>query len=75
MTSDELTTVSDVVKALGGSGAVAEKTKNAVSAVSNWRKTDKFPADTYILIKGELEAVGKTAPDALWSMRVAERAS
>ena len=75
MTSHELTSVDAVVEALGGHKAVAVKTKNVVSAIYNWINAGKFPPNTYILIKGELKHIGRTAPDALWGMRVAERTS
>lgn len=75
MNDDHLANVSDVIDALGGNTAVAEKTKNAISAISNWRRANKFPPNTYILINGELNKIGKTAPSSLWNMRVAEASS
>lgn len=36
-------TVSEVVDALGGNGAVAEMMLVRPSAVSNWRRIDRFP--------------------------------
>ena len=71
MSTSELHTVDEVVDALGGTGLVADLVKNSDAAVSNWRKAGQFPANTYLIIRGELEKVNKTAPDALWAMKMA----
>jgi hypothetical protein len=44
---------------------------NTDAAVSNWRSAGRFPANTYILIRGELKKIGRRAPDSLWSMKMA----
>ena len=65
----ELLTASDVVNALGGTKAVAEFIGRTDPAVSNWRKRDRFPANTYTTFKRELDRRRLTAPDVLWCMR------
>lgn len=67
MTSIE--TVTDIIDALGGNEPVALLTSTTSKAVSNWRGFNKFPANTFIVIKSELMRIGASAPDHLWSMR------
>lgn len=62
-----LQTTDDVIEALGGNRAVGDLTTSNAKAVSNWRGS-KFPAWTYLAIKGALKRTGKSAPDALWAM-------
>jgi len=64
-----ITTVEDVIDALGGIAEVAEMTSALPTAVYNWRADGKFPTDTYLLIQNELKARGRVAPDYLWPMR------
>jgi hypothetical protein len=64
-----ITTVDDVIDALGGTAAIAEMTSALPTAVYNWRAAGKFPTDTYLLIQDELRARGRVAPDHLWPMR------
>lgn len=71
----ELTTTKEVITALGGSAAVAEITGRRLNAVSNWRKFSTFPSNTYTTMQAALIAKGKSAPDALWGMSVAEKES
>lgn len=71
MDTTELSSVNDIVEALGGTKKVAELIGRTDPAISNWRKLGCFPASTYLVIKGELEKKNKTAPDSLWSMKVA----
>ena len=69
MTSIE--NVSEIIDKLGGNPAVARLTSSTAKAVSNWRRFDRFPASTYLVIKSELLRHGHSAPDYLWSMREA----
>jgi hypothetical protein len=71
----ELRTVDEVVVALGGTKAVAGLAGRTDPAISNWRKAGQFPANTYLLLKGELEKIGKAAPDSLWAKMHPERVS
>lgn len=56
-----------VIAALGGTSAVAKLTGRKMPAVSNWKKSGIFPANTYQVIKAALNAMEHTAPDTLWS--------
>lgn len=66
-----LSTTADVMDALGGTGAVASLTGSKLSAASNWRSFETFPANTYVAMKAALDARGLTAPDSLWGMKSA----
>jgi hypothetical protein len=68
MTMKILDTASDVIDALGGNPKVGEVTQRKPSAVSNWRKFNSFPANTYVAIKAALAAIECDAPDSLWDM-------
>jgi len=70
-----LRTTSDVIDALGGVAALARMTGVSNPGVYNWRAGRQFPADTYLLIKAELKALGHDAPDHLWPMRQAKKAA
>jgi hypothetical protein len=69
----EVQTASEVIDALGGTGATARLTSKSNQAVSNWRATGKLPADTYYALNGELEKLGIAAPPTIWGMAGAER--
>jgi hypothetical protein len=71
MSIEVLHTVDAVVDALGGTGAVANLVGKTDAAISNWRKSDQFPAYTYLRIRAELEKASKSAPDSLWAMAAA----
>jgi hypothetical protein len=59
----------EVIETLGGVGAVAALTGRWPSAVSNWHRLSHFPANTYILMRDALEAMGFVAePVWLWDM-------
>jgi hypothetical protein len=64
-----LETTGDVMDALGGNSAVETITSSKPSAVSNWRSSNSFPANTYVVMTDALRAIGKSAPDSLWGMR------
>jgi len=66
-------TTNDVINALGGIDAMAELTGTSVNGVYNWRAGKQFPADTYLLIRAELKAIGHDAPDHMWPMRQAPK--
>jgi hypothetical protein len=70
---EALTTTSQVIDALGGTGAVAallssDDEKYTRKAVWNWRTFETFPSKTYVAMIEALRAQGKTAPASLWSM-------
>jgi predicted SpoU family rRNA methylase len=64
---EELTTVEQVVRALGGNRAVATITRaKNTSAVSNWKKAGIFPGKVHRVMKNALIERSYTAPDTLW---------
>lgn len=70
----KLTSVEEVVSALGGSKATGELARRASpSAGWNWIDRNGFPPDTYVVIQAALKEIGATAPDALWGMVEPER--
>jgi hypothetical protein len=68
MTSPQLNTTDAVVRALGGTAAVARLTGRKLSAASNWRKARAFPANTYVAMGAALHDRGMQAPAWLWGM-------
>ena len=68
----KLTTTSKVIDRLGGNKEVAALTGSTDKAVSNWRRS-KFPAASYVPLKGLLIDMGLHAPDTLWTMRTKPR--
>jgi hypothetical protein len=69
MSQKILHTVADVFEALGGNSGLEDITGSKPSAISMWKKAGKFPANTYLMITGALEARGKSAPASLWAMK------
>lgn len=67
----KLSTVDEVIDALGGTAAVARLTGGRMQAVSNWRDRGGFPPRTHLLFSQELKAIGCEAPPALWRMKEA----
>lgn len=70
-----LETVDDVIAVLGKNSGVQALTGDNPSTVSMWRKAGKFPANTYVVLTDALLAIGKTAPDSLWGMKVPAEAA
>jgi hypothetical protein len=62
-------TVSELIDALGGTTAVAIELDIVPSAVSNWKKAGKFPANTYIKLIAMLQDKGIFPPPHLWDMK------
>lgn len=61
-----LSSVSDVIAALGGNPEIAKLCEVGVTAVSNWRTSNQFPAHTFPIIHRELAARGFSADVGLW---------
>jgi hypothetical protein len=61
-------TTEAVISSLGGLNAVGTLTKASAKSVWNWKKTNKFPAKTYLAIVSALGHQGDTAPNNLWNM-------
>jgi hypothetical protein len=66
-----LTTVDEVVDALGGNYSVAILTGYGKTAVSNWRTRQRIPAENFLLICTTLERIGRRADPAVFGMRSA----
>lgn len=66
----ELVTTEAVIDALGGNQRVGELTASNAKAVWNWRASNTFPSNTYVALQAALRTIGKSAPDALWSMKL-----
>jgi hypothetical protein len=74
MRNVRLTTVADVLNALGGNAPAAAKLGVKYNSVTNWRTAGIFPANTFVLIQRELGALGYEATGNLWKMRGTELA-
>jgi hypothetical protein len=69
MSKRAFTSTNQVIEALGGNAAVAALTGRWPGAVSNWRSLEHFPANTYVIMRDALLALGHEAPpDWLWDM-------
>ena len=69
MSKRAFTSTNQVLEALGGNAAVAALTGRCPGAVSNWRSLEHFPANTYVIMRDALLALGHEAPpDWLWDM-------
>lgn len=65
----ELRNANEVIDALGGTGATARLTNRKYDqAVSNWRKSGRLPADTFVVISNELKKMGLRADPSIWGM-------
>lgn len=64
-----LTTVDEVIEALGGGSACAALAGVSLPAVSNWRTRGRFPAELWLLFGAALERKGTTVEPALFGLR------
>ena len=65
----ELNTPHEIIDALGGIDEVATLTNRKSDAVWNWdRRSETFPANTFVVMTQALNARGLTAPISLWRM-------
>lgn len=58
-----LTTIDQIIDALGGTAKAAAAAHVGASAVSNWKARGTIPADRYFLINGALKAAGHPEAD------------
>lgn len=63
-----LTSVREVVEALGGVSTLAKECQVVETAVWNWIGSNRFPARTYALMHDMLAEKSAAAPDVLWGM-------
>lgn len=65
---EQINSIGKVIEVLGGDAELARRLRvTDVRVVWNWRARG-FPRWTFLMLKAELEAEGKTAPDRLWGM-------
>ncbi len=64
----ELTTIPEVMEALGGYRAVAALTGRKPNAAWMWKTFPAFPSDSYLVMQDALEKAGHVAPAGLWGM-------
>lgn len=62
-----LSSVADVIEALGGVQAIASDFEISENAVWNWRAANRLPAHTFQTIQQSLISRGLTADISLWS--------
>ena len=67
----KLSTVNEIIDALGGTAATARLTRRKLQAVSNWRAENKLPASVFLLMDSELKRRGFEAPPKAWGMEAA----
>jgi len=64
----ELSTTREVIEALGGFQAVADRFGVPYQRVWKWGDAERFPAKTYRALQDALRDGGYDAPDSLWKM-------
>ena len=64
-----LTTVTEVLEALGGYAALAKRFGASPQSTWNWTVQHTFPADVYGTMLADLNALGFDAPPSLWRQR------
>jgi hypothetical protein len=67
-----LSTVDEVIEALGGLTAAAKLVGRSPQAAWNWRDRKIFPPDCFVLMSAELTRLGKSASPELWGQRTAD---
>ena len=67
----QITTVPQVIEALGGPTATGRIVGKSPQSANNWRLANRFPAKTYPALNQALAELGYTAPSSLW--RIIER--
>lgn len=68
-----LNTTAKAIDALGGNSAVAELLGTNSKAVANWRSFGRFPAHSYIVLRGALSRRKYAAPVSLWKMTLPKK--
>lgn len=68
----KLSTVDEIIDALGGTAATARLTQRKLQSVSNWRAEKRLPANTFLRMDSELKRLGFQASPSSWGMMEAE---
>lgn len=73
-----LNSVTEAVDALGGNMPTAKLTSTpdlvrVTNHITNWKATNRFPADTFLVITTELSRLGFTASPSLWGITEPKR--
>lgn len=58
----------EIIDLLGGNIAVGKLTGSNPKTVSNWRRFDQFPANTFVVLRNALAELGVDADPQLWGM-------
>jgi len=69
-----LTTVDEVIEALGGTAAAASLAGVSAPAVSNWRERGKIASDKFLLIREALAASGREVDGSVFGFKAEARA-
>ena len=72
MQQTSLNTAKAVVEALGGPTKVGRMTGRTPQQVWNWKRANRFPGRTYLMMTEALAALGCTAPAHLWQQMSAD---
>lgn len=78
--SYDITTVDEVIEALGGVPGVIKLTAQTTEprtpqAISNWRGLGRIAADWFFLMNAELATRGLSADPELWGQRMVAQAA
>ena len=66
----QLSTVEEVIEALGGVSSVARLTGVSYTAPFNWKAANVFPPRHYFVLRAALKKRGCSAPESLWKTYV-----
>ncbi len=65
---ESLSSIDEVIVALGGPAATARLVARSPQAVTNWRAEGRMPPKLYLVMHAALAQRGKRAPASLWGM-------
>jgi hypothetical protein len=63
-----VSTVRELVQALGGPKAASDFLESTPQKVVNWRAENRMPARFFLAHRSKLKSKGIKAPEALWGM-------
>jgi hypothetical protein len=67
-----LSTVDEIIDAVGGTAAAAGICGVGLSAVSNWRSRGRIPSEKFMIFADALKRLGKKASPSLFGFETAE---